>query len=109
MFAIRFDSAKNAAIAPMSQMSSSEKPCARSAAKSSSTTSAARCATFSANASIAFWRGVMSALPVVDGDLVGDERVLRVDAQDRAVGDDAVEAVVGAGRGDDDHLALGLA
>ena len=30
MFAIRFDSAKNAAIAPMSQMSSSVKPCARS-------------------------------------------------------------------------------
>ena len=30
-FAIRFDIAKNAAIAPMSQMSSSEKPCARTA------------------------------------------------------------------------------
>ena len=40
---MRFDSAKNAAIAPMSQTSSSEKPCARSAAKSSSTSSLLRC------------------------------------------------------------------
>ena len=47
-------------------------------------------------------------LAIVDRDLVGDARVLRVDAQDRAVRDDAVEAVVRAGRRDDDHLALGL-
>jgi len=60
--AIRFDSAKKAAIAPMSQMSSSPKPCARSASKSSSTISLERCATLSAKASIAFCRGVMSAL-----------------------------------------------
>src|SRR5690348_9330128 len=35
------------------------------------------------------WRDV--SLPIIDGDLVGDERVLRVDAQNRAVRDDAVE------------------
>jgi hypothetical protein len=39
MFANRFDIAKNAATAPMSQMSSSEKPCSRSAAKSASPSS----------------------------------------------------------------------
>ena len=62
-FAIRFDSAKNAAIAAMSQMSSSVKPCARSAAKSASSIVAAIAAqTFIAKSSIARWRGVMSAL-----------------------------------------------
>ena len=34
-------------------------------------------------------------LAVVDRDLVGDQRLLLVDAQDRAVRDDAVEAAVG--------------
>jgi len=61
MFAIRFDSAKNAAIAPMSQMSSSAKPRSRNAAKSASSSATLFSATFIANASIARWRGVMSA------------------------------------------------
>src|SRR5512132_1478848 len=65
----------------MSQMSSSEKPCARSTSKSASTSSAERKATLSANSSIAFCRSVL---------------------------DDAVEAIVGAGSGDDDHLAFCL-
>ena len=47
-------------------------------------------------------------LAVVRGDLIGDLRVLRVNAQDRAVGDDAVHAVVRARGGDDDHLPLRL-
>ena len=47
-------------------------------------------------------------LAVVDRDLVGDERVLLVDAQQRAVGDDAVEAAVDAAGGDDDHLLVAL-
>ena len=46
--------------------------------------------------------------PIVDADLVGDERILRIDAQDRAVRNEAVEAVVGSGDRDDDHLALGF-
>ena len=46
---------------------------------------------------------------MVDRDLVGDQRVLLVDAQQRAVRDDAVEALVGAAGGDDDHLLLALA
>ena len=46
--------------------------------------------------------------PVVDADLIGNERLLRVDAQDGTMRDEAVEAVVGAGHGHDDHLALGL-
>ena len=45
---------------------------------------------------------------VVDRDLVGDQRILRADAQDRAVRDHAVLALVGAGGGDHDHFALGL-
>jgi len=40
--------------------------------------------------------------------IMNPARVAREDAQDRAMRDDAVEAVVGAGRRDDDHLALGL-
>ena len=44
----------------------------------------------------------------VDADLIGDQRILRVDAQDRAVRDEAVEAIVRACHRDDDHLALGL-
>ena len=47
-------------------------------------------------------------LAVIDRYLVGHERVLGVDSQDRAVGNDAVEAIVGAGCRDDDHLPLGL-
>ena len=45
-------------------------------------------------------------LAMVHRDLIGDERVLLVDAQDRAVRDHAVEAVVRRAGGDDDHLLL---
>ncbi len=47
-------------------------------------------------------------LTIIHRDLVGDVRILCMDGQDRSVRDDAVEAVVGARSGDDDHLALGL-
>ncbi len=47
-------------------------------------------------------------LAVVGRDLVCDQRVLGADAQDGAVGDDAVLAFVGRRGGDHDHLALGL-
>jgi hypothetical protein len=33
---------------------------------------------------------------MIDGDLIGDERILGADAQDRAMGDDAILAVVEA-------------
>jgi hypothetical protein len=123
MFAIRFDSAKNAAIAPMSQMSSSVKPCSRNVEKSASSIAALFTATFIAKASIARWRADRHlhrecehcalarryiGLPIIDGDLVGHERILRVDPQDRAVRNDAVQAIVRAGRRDDYHLPLGL-
>ena len=49
-------------MAPMSQMSSSSKPCARSAAKSASSMAAESVQTFIAKSSMARWRGVMSAL-----------------------------------------------
>jgi len=48
-------------------------------------------------------------LAIIDRDLVREHRILGVDTKDRAVRNDAIEAIVGAGRGDDDHLALGLA
>ena len=47
-------------------------------------------------------------LAVVDGHLVRDERLLRADPEDCAVGDDAVVAVVGGRSRDDDHFAFGL-
>ena len=47
-------------------------------------------------------------LAVIDRYLVGDQRILGVDAQQRAVGNHAIVAVVGRARGDDDHLALGF-
>jgi hypothetical protein len=47
-------------------------------------------------------------LPRVSRDLIGNERVLRPDAQDRAVRDDAILALVDAGGRDHDHLPLGL-
>ena len=106
--AIRFDSAKNAAIAPMSQMSSSENPCARNAVKSASSMAALSHGDLDREREHRALARRDVGLAVVDGDLVGDERILRVDAQDRAVRDDAIEAIVRARRRDDDHLALGF-
>jgi len=107
MLAMRLDSAKNAAIAPTSQMSSSLKPCSRSAAISASSSSWLRVATFSAKANRLLARHDVR-LAIVHGNLVGHAGVLCVDAQDRAVRDDAAPAAVRARRGDDDHLALRL-
>ena len=45
---------------------------------------------------------------VIDGDLVCNQRVLRPDAQDGAMRDHAILALVGARRRHHDHLALGL-
>src|SRR3954447_960789 len=50
--------------------------------------------------------GVQRGAVGVDADVVGELGLLAAHAQDRAVGDDAVRAVVGARRGDDDQLAL---
>jgi hypothetical protein len=47
-------------------------------------------------------------LAMIDRDLVGDPGVLRVDAQNGAVGDDAVLAVVHPAGGYHDHLLLGF-
>src|SRR5690606_26596089 len=47
-------------------------------------------------------------LAVIARHLVGKQRVLGPDAQDRAMGDDTVLALVGGAGGHDDHLALGL-
>jgi len=33
-------------------------------------------------------------LAIIDGDLIGDERILGADAQDRAVGDDAIRQLL---------------
>ena len=47
-------------------------------------------------------------LAVVHRHLVGNQRIFRVDPQDRAVRDDAVETMVHATGRHDDHLALGF-
>ena len=59
---MRLDRPKKAVIAPMSQMSSSEKPCSCSRAKSVSSTASGSRQSLSAMSSIAFWRGVASDL-----------------------------------------------
>lgn len=61
-FASRFDNPKNAAIAAMSQASSSVKPCDAKVAKSVSSTSYAFWLTFTAKSSIAFCLLLISAL-----------------------------------------------
>ncbi len=106
--AIRFDSAKNAAIAAMSQMSSSLKPWLATAAKSASEISCACRAHLHREVEHGALARRDIGLAVVDGDLVGDLRILRPDAQDRAMRDHAIVALVGAGGRHHDHLALGL-
>jgi hypothetical protein len=95
-------------MAPMSQMSSSLKPWPCSAAKSASPMAAES----SADLHREIEHGLLArrdvGLAVVDRHLVGDQRILLVDAQDGAVGDHAVLAAVGVRGGDHDHLALGL-
>jgi hypothetical protein len=49
------------------------------------------------------------SLAIIDGDLIGDQRILGADAQDRAMGDDAILAVVDTRRRHHNHLALGFA
>ena len=93
----------------MSQMSSSSKPCARSAAKSASPMLAESRADLHREVEHRALARRDVGLAVVDRHLVGDQRLLLVDAQDRAVRDHAVQALVGGRGGDDDHLALALA
>ena len=106
--AIRFDSAKNAAIAAMSQMSSSLKPWLATAAKSASEILCASSAHLHREVEHRPLARRDIGLAVVDGDLVRDQRVLGPDAQDRAVRDHAILALIGARGRDHDHLALGL-
>ena len=92
----------------MSQASSSLKPCARSASKSASPTRRRVVADLHREGEHRLLPLADVGLAVVHRHLVGDQRLLLVDAQQRAVGDDAVEALVGAAGGDDDHLLLAL-
>lgn len=59
---MRLDSPKKAAMAPMSQASSSSKPCSRSAAKSASSRVCEAVVTFIAKSSIARCRSMIGAL-----------------------------------------------
>ena len=43
-------------------------------------------------------------LAIINRDLIRDVWILRVDAHERSVRDDAIQTVVGARRGDDDHF-----
>ena len=106
--AIRFDSAKKAAIAAMSQMSSSVKPWPATAAKSASDISLRLAAHLHGEVEHGALPRRDVRLAVVDGDLVGDLRVLGPDAQDRAMRDHAIMALVGARGRHHDHLAFGL-
>jgi hypothetical protein len=94
-FAIRFESAKNAAIAPMTQISSSEKPTARAVVVVDDERSGVGRHLEGEREHRLLPRHDVG-LALVGGDPVGEERVFRLDAQDRDVRDDAVEAVVRA-------------
>ena len=102
------DSAKNAVMAPMSQMSSSVNPCSRNAAKSASSIAWLCVGHLEREREHRVLPRRDLGLAIVDRDLIRDARVLGVDAQDRTVRDDAIETIVRARRCDDDHLALGL-
>src|SRR5690348_9670027 len=107
-FAMRFDSAKKAAIPAMSQMSSSSKPWGFSTSKSASPTVSAERETLRREVEHSFLPRRDIGLSVVDCHLVGDQRVLRPDTQDRAVRDYAVLTLVCIRGGYHDHLAFGL-
>jgi hypothetical protein len=107
-FAIRFDRPKRAVIAAMSQASSSSKPCVAQRRVVGLADRARLEADLHREREHRLLARRDVGLPVVDGDLVGDERILLVDAQDRAVRDHAVQAVVRAARRDHDHFLLAL-
>jgi hypothetical protein len=106
-FAMRLDNPKNAAIAATSHAFSSLKPCAQHV-EVGIVDVAARGGDLDREPEHGLLPRRDVRLAVVGRDLVGDGRVLQVDAQQRAVRDDAAEAVVGARRRDHDHLAIGL-
>ena len=100
--------AKKAAIAAMSQTSSSVKPWALERREVGIADGMGLEGHLHGEVEHGLLPGRDVGLAVVDGDLVGDQRVLGPDAQDRAVGDDAVLALVGVAGRHHDHLALGL-
>ena len=106
--AIRFDSAKNAAMPPMSQASSSRKAVRAQRGEIVVFDLGAVQRHLEREREHRLLPGRDIGFAIIHGDLVGDVRVLRVDAQDGAVGDHAVRAVVGPGRRHHDHFALGL-
>jgi hypothetical protein len=87
-------SPKKAAIAAMSQMSSSSKPWDFSTSKSGSPTVSAERETFECEVEHGLLALCDVGLSVVDCHLVRDQRVLCSDPEDRPVGDDAILALV---------------
>ncbi len=106
--ATRFDMLKNAAVEAMSQMSRSEKPASRSAARSASTILAGSSVSLTANSSIAFCLGERSAARKFITIISPKRRVAGKLAHRRAMGGQAIVAMVDRGDGDRDHLALQL-
>jgi len=105
MFASRLDMAKNAAMAPISQMSASVNPCPRSGSVD--------CVRFLGNLEGKIEHGALPGrqigLAVVDRHLIGDQGILGADAQDGPVRDHAVLALVGVRGRHHDHFPLRLA
>ena len=100
--------AKKAAIAAMSQTSSSLKPWALEGGDVGIADGMSLEGHLHGEVEHRLLPGRDVGLAVVDGDLIGDQRVLGADAQDRAMGDDAILALVGVAGRHHDHLALGL-
>ena len=106
--ASRFDMAKKAAIAAMSHTSSSLKPWALEGGDIGIADGMSLEGHLHGEVEHGLLPGRDVGLAVIDGDLIGDQRVLGADAQDRAMGDDAVLALIGIAGRHHDHLALGL-
>jgi hypothetical protein len=94
--AIRFDRPKNAVIAAMSQMSSSEKPCACSGGEVGLVDLVRAQADLHREIEHRALARRDVGLAVVHGHLVGHQRLLLVDAQHGAVRHHAVEALLAA-------------
>jgi hypothetical protein len=93
---MRLDRPKKAVMAPMSQMSSSLKPCGAQRGEVGLVDLVRRRADLHREVQHGALARRDVGLAVVDRHLVGDQRLLLVDAQDRAMRHHAVQALVGA-------------
>ncbi len=106
--AMRLDSAKNAVMPPMSQISSGAEAVAAQDFVVRVGHRLGRARELAGKIQHGLLPRCEVGLAMVNRHLVGDLRILRVDAQDGTVRDHAVWALVEPAGGDDDHFFLGF-